>query len=149
MTQRQTNTRFKAAPQAKIAQSYYALLELHPAASSIAIRRSYRQLSKKYHPDTTKLPLDVAKAKFQQLSEAYATLSNPQRRSLYDLEIGYSRLNVIQAPNWDAPSESNSSAYLDPTDRPLSAGEVFVLVLLGLTFMVCLLLVMAIAYWRQ
>ncbi|WP_036485835.1 J domain-containing protein [Myxosarcina sp. GI1] len=149
MTQRQPNTRFTiASSKVELAQTYYGLLELHPAASNIAIRRSYRQLSKKYHPDTTKLPLDVAKAKFQQLNEAYATLSNPQRRSLYDLEIGYSRFNVIQ-PNWDSTSETvGKSAYLDPTDRPLSAGEVFVLVLLGFTFVGCLLLVVAIAYWR-
>ncbi|MGV2826484.1 J domain-containing protein [Myxosarcina sp. GI1(2024)] len=136
---------------AKLAdETYYALLELHPAASNIAIRRSYRQLSKKYHPDTTELPLHIAKAKFQQLNEAYATLSNPERRSRYDLEIGYSRLNVIQAPNWATSNleRVSKTAYLDPTDRPLSAGEVFVLLLLGVTFIGCLLLVVAIAYWR-
>ncbi|NEO46800.1 MAG: J domain-containing protein, partial [Moorea sp. SIO4A3] len=33
--------------------SYYEILGLHPSASPIAIRRAYRQLSKRYHPDTT------------------------------------------------------------------------------------------------
>jgi curved DNA-binding protein CbpA len=32
--------------------TYYALLGLHPSASAIEIRRAYRELSKKYHPDT-------------------------------------------------------------------------------------------------
>jgi curved DNA-binding protein CbpA len=137
-------------PQVKLINSYYGLMGLHPSASNIVIRRSYRQLSKKYHPDTTQLPANVATAKFQQLNEAYAVLSSPEKRSLYDLQIGYSRLNVIQAPNWSQPESHNYSrtAYLDPTDRPLSSGEIFVLVLLGFTFIGCLLLVAIMAYLR-
>ncbi|MFB8787843.1 MAG: J domain-containing protein [Potamolinea sp.] len=77
--------------------SYYGLLGLHPSASPVEIRRAYRELSKRYHPDTTDLPAVTATAKFQQLNEAYATLSNPERRVLYDYTIGYSRINVIQA----------------------------------------------------
>ncbi len=126
----------------KLINSYYALMDLHPSASTIAIRRAYRQLSKKYHPDTTQLPPNVAVAKFQRLNEAYAVLSSPEKRSLYDLKIGYSRINVIQAPSWsDTEKEQYSrTAYLDPTDRPLSSGEIFV----G-----CIGLVMAISYFRS
>jgi len=53
------------------------LLGLHPSASAIEIRRAYRELSKRYHPDTTDLPPAIAIVKFQQLNEAYAALSNP------------------------------------------------------------------------
>lgn len=67
--------------------SYYTLLRLHPTASAIEIRRAYRELSKSYHPDTTDLPSAIATAKFQQLNEAYATLSNPERRLTYDLKL--------------------------------------------------------------
>lgn len=135
----------------KLINSYYAVMDLHPSASTIAIRRAYRQLSKKYHPDTTQLPPNVAVAKFQRLNEAYAVLSSPEKRSLYDLKIGYSRINVIQAPSWsDREKEQYSrTAYLDPTDRPLSSGEIFMLVLLALTFVGCLGLVMAISYFRS
>ncbi|PSB12804.1 heat-shock protein [Pleurocapsa sp. CCALA 161] len=140
-------------PQVTLINTYYGLMGLHPSASNIAIRRSYRQLSKKYHPDTTQLPPQVAINEFQKLNEAYAVLSSPDQRSLYDLKIGYSRLNVIQAPSWsksasNQDSHSSRTAYLDPTDRPLSAGEVFVLVLLGFTFIGCLLLVAIVAYLR-
>jgi hypothetical protein len=134
--------------------SYYALLGLHPSASPLEIRRAYRELSKCYHPDTTDLPTATATTKFQQLNEAYATLSNPERRVLYDQKIGYSRLNVIQAPpNVNTPvtqsrPKYSSSAYLDPTDRPLSAGEIFALFILGLTFVGCLLLAIAIGLTR-
>ncbi len=138
-------------PQVKLINTYYGLMGLHPSASSIAIRRSYRQLSKKYHPDTTELAADLATAKFQRLNEAYAVLSSPERRSLYDLKIGYSRLNVIQAPSWSEPdvNQYSRTAYLDPTDRPLSSGEIFVLLLLGLTFAGCLILVIVMAYLRR
>ncbi|MDJ0588773.1 MAG: J domain-containing protein [Pleurocapsa sp. MO_226.B13] len=136
----------------RLANSYYGLMGLHPSASTIAIRRTYRQLSKKYHPDTTKLPPNVAVAKFQRLNEAYAVLSSPEKRSLYDLKIGYSRLNVIQEPNWSNSNSNRDShsrtAYLDPTDRPLSSGEIFMLVLLAITFIGCLGLVMTVAYFR-
>ena len=135
----------------RLVNSYYDLMDLHPSASTIAIRRAYRNLSKKYHPDTTTLPSNVAVAKFQRLNEAYAVLSSPEKRSLYDLKIGYSRINVIQAPSWsDSEQEQYSkTAYLDPTDRPLSSGEIFMLVLLALTFIGSLGLVMATSYFRS
>lgn len=137
----------------KPAQTYYELLDLHPSASVQQIRRSYRELSKLYHPDTTTLPPAVAVSKFQQLNEAYATLSSPERRFAYDLKIGYSRVTVIQ-PSLDLNrpvSESRkyrSTAYLDPTDRPLSAGEIFALFVLGLTFVACLGLVLVVGLTR-
>jgi len=137
----------------RFAHSYYGRLGLHPSASPLEIRRAYRELSKYYHPDTTELPQDVAKAKFQALNEAYATLSNPQRRALYDHQIGYSRLNVIQPPlHFQAREKSTrqvmNSAYLDSSDRPLSSGEIFVLLILGVTFLACILLVIVIGLTR-
>ncbi|MGK7872221.1 MAG: J domain-containing protein [Xenococcaceae cyanobacterium] len=140
--------------QTRLANSHYAILGLHPSAPAMEIRRAYRELSKRYHPDTTDLPSAIATAKFQQLNEAYATLSNPERRSLYDLKIRYSRSNVIQAPQDMGQSVSSSqrkwsdSAYLDPTDRPLDPGEIFALFILGLTFLGCLLLAIAIGLTR-
>ncbi|CEJ45345.1 J domain-containing protein [Umezakia ovalisporum] len=133
--------------------TYYGLLGLHPSASPIDIRRAYWQLSKRYHPDTTELPATVATAKFQQINEAYATLSNPERRLSYDAKIGYSRFGVIQAPTdlnhpVRTPYDFSRSIYLDANDRPLSAGEIFVLFVLGLTLVGCVLVAMAVAVIR-
>jgi hypothetical protein len=133
---------------------YYALLGLYPSASAQEIRRAYRELSKLYHPDTTELPGAIATTKFQQLNEAYATLSSPERRTVYDLKMGYSRVSVIRPPaDLNRPvSESrrsrSSTAYLEPTERALSAGEVFALFILGLTFVACLLLVVTVGMTR-
>ena len=151
------NTRQSAnrqlSPQTRLLNSHYAILGLHPSASAIEIRRAYRELSKRYHPDTTLLAAEVATFKFQRLNEAYAILSNPERRSLYDLKIGYSRCQVIQVPLEPSAMDTDAqgwsrSAYLDPNDRPLSAGEIFALCLLGLTLMGCLGLALLVAWLR-
>lgn len=134
----------------RIANSYYGILGLSPAASPMEIRQKYRELSKQFHPDTTVLPEAEATAQFQRLNEAYGTLSNPERRSLYDLKIGFSRYSVVQSlPDEQGESKYSNSAYLDPTDRPLSAGEIFALFIMALTFVGCLLLAIALSVWRH
>ncbi|MEM6868915.1 MAG: J domain-containing protein [Cyanobacteria bacterium P01_C01_bin.121] len=125
--------------------NFYSRLGLRPGVSVQDIRRAYRDLSKLYHPDTTELESAIATVKFQALNEAYATLSSPEKRLAYDYKIGYSRLSVMQPLRQNAPSSKpynpKDSAYLDPTDRPLSPGELFALFILGLTFIACLILV--------
>ncbi|MEM8505998.1 MAG: J domain-containing protein [Cyanobacteria bacterium P01_D01_bin.1] len=136
---------------AERSRSHYDLLGLRSNASVQEIRRAYRDLSKLYHPDTTELESAIATRKFQALNEAYAVLSSPEKRISYDYKIGYSRLSVMQPLNSNRsdglPPKSydpTASAYLDPTDRPLSAGELFALFILGVTFIGCLLLVFTI-----
>ncbi|MEM6591970.1 MAG: J domain-containing protein [Cyanobacteria bacterium P01_C01_bin.73] len=138
----------------QLVDKYYTLLGLKPGASVQAIRRAYWELSKRYHPDTTTLPAAIATERFQQLNEAYATLSNPERRLAYDLKIGYSPIAVMQPrPGLNQPGSTHpssggnqrSSSYLDPTDRPLSPGELFALFILGVTFVACLLLVITVS----
>ena len=133
--------------------NYYERLAVHPSASPMEIRQAYRELSKKYHPDTTTLPPATATVKFQALNEAYAAISNPERRLAYDLKIGYSRLLVVQPsahfhPLTRRADKYRSSAYLDPTDRPLSGGEIFAVFMLIATFVGCLVLAIAIGISR-
>lgn len=142
----------KSPYQKVLAGSHYALLGLHPAASVREIRQAYRDLSKQYHPDTTLLPASIATTKFQQLNEAYATLSSPEQRQAYDRKIGYSSVSVMQPlpslKQTSANPQYSSSAYLDPTDRPLSPGEIFALFILGITFLACLFLAITIGLTR-
>jgi DnaJ domain len=135
---------------ASLSSDYYALLGLKPSASVREIRQAYRELSKLYHPDTTTLPSAIATAKFQRLNEAYATLSSADQRLAYDQKAGYSRVVVSQPlPNLSQPQpKSNSSAYIDATDRPLSPGEIFALFILGVTFVGCLVLAIAIGFTK-
>ena len=60
---------------------YHALLGVHPDADSDELRRAWRQLALRWHPDRAG---DVAKATFQRLSAAYTVLSDPIARAAYD-----------------------------------------------------------------
>jgi DnaJ domain len=129
---------------------HYTLLGVRPFASGQEIRQAYREMSKLYHPDTTQLPPEIATQKFQQLNEAYGTLSNADRKTAYDLKMGYSRVTVVQPlPSLNRPQPRyTDSAYLDAHDRPLSAGELFALFILGVTFVGCLVLAITIGLTR-
>ena len=61
---------------------YYDRLGLSKDASQDEIKRAYRKLSKKYHPDTNKEP--GAEEKYKEILEAYETLSDAQKRAAYD-----------------------------------------------------------------
>ena len=64
-------------------RDYYEVLGVSKSASDAEIKKAYRQLAKKYHPDTN--PGDKeAEAKFKEASEAYAVLSDAEKRRQYD-----------------------------------------------------------------
>jgi curved DNA-binding protein len=63
---------------------YYQLLGVGRDASPDEIKKAYRKLALKYHPDKAKGDKKVAEEKFKQISEAYAVLSNPEKRKEYD-----------------------------------------------------------------
>lgn len=64
-------------------RDYYEVLGIPKSADDAAIKKAYRQLAKKYHPDTNPGNQE-AEAKFKEASEAYAVLSDPQKRQQYD-----------------------------------------------------------------
>src|SRR5690349_23551605 len=61
---------------------YYAALGVERGASAEVIRKAYRRLAQKYHPDVSKEP--DAEAKFKEVAEAYQTLKDPEKRAAYD-----------------------------------------------------------------
>ena len=69
-------------------RDYYEVLGVSKDADDATIKKAYRQLAKKYHPDTN--PGDAeAEKKFKEASEAYAVLSDPEKRRQYD-QFGHS-----------------------------------------------------------
>ncbi len=65
-------------------RDYYEVLGVAKDASQDDIKKAYRSLAKKYHPDVSTEPKDVAEAKFKEISEAYEILSDEEKRKLYD-----------------------------------------------------------------
>ena len=61
---------------------YYAALGVERGASQEEIKKAYRRLAQKYHPDVSKEP--EAEERFKQIAEAYATLKDPEKRAAYD-----------------------------------------------------------------
>ena len=66
-------------------KDYYKILELSPDANEDAIKKSFRKLAKKYHPDTNGGDPKAA-AKVQEINEAYSVLSDEAKRKAYDDE---------------------------------------------------------------
>src|SRR3954467_5136101 len=70
-------------------QEYYDTLKVDRKASQDDIRKSYRRLARKYHPDLN--PGDkAAEDRFKSLQEAYDVLSDPKKRQMYDQQGFYS-----------------------------------------------------------
>ncbi|MED5465405.1 MAG: molecular chaperone DnaJ [Myxococcota bacterium] len=63
-------------------RDYYEVLEVGREADASSIKKAYRRLAMKYHPDRNDSP--DAEAKFKEASEAYEVLSDNQKRDLYD-----------------------------------------------------------------
>ncbi|KAK4771312.1 hypothetical protein SAY87_031844 [Trapa incisa] len=63
---------------------YYKILQVDRSAKDDDLKKAYRKLAMKWHPDKNPNNKKDAEAKFKQISEAYDVLSDPQKRAIYD-----------------------------------------------------------------
>ncbi|WP_054759350.1 DnaJ C-terminal domain-containing protein [Methylomonas koyamae] len=94
-------------------KDYYQILGVSRDAALADIKKAYRKLARKYHPDISKEP--DAEAKMKEINEAYAVLSDTEKRAAYDqLGRGYrSGQEFHPPPNWDAGFEFSSGDAAD------------------------------------
>ena len=65
-------------------KDYYEILGVEKTANDEELKKAYRKMAKKYHPDANPDNKAEAEAKFKEVNEAYEVLSNPQKRKMYD-----------------------------------------------------------------
>src|SRR5689334_23853503 len=76
-------------------KDYYGILGVKKDASADEIRKAFRKLARKYHPDVN--PGDkIAEEKFKEISEANDVLSDPKKRKVYD-QLGFYSDNIDPA----------------------------------------------------
>jgi curved DNA-binding protein CbpA len=82
--------------------NYYLVLDVDSMATEAEIRRSYRRLAKKYHPDLHPHRREWAQGQFRTVSEAYRVLGDPERREAYDIRyrLLFRRDDKKRPPGW-------------------------------------------------
>lgn len=90
-----------------VKKDYYEVLGVGRDASTEAIKKAYRKLAKKYHPDSNSGNTQ-AEQKFKEVSEAYSVLSDPEKKKLYD-QFGHAAFD----PNASGSYDSAGGAYGD------------------------------------
>ena len=97
-------------------KDYYTVMGVERDASQDEIKRAYRKLARKYHPDVSKE--SDAEVRFKELGEAYAVLKDPEKRAAYD-QLGSdwkAGQDFKPPPDWNAGFEfsgSDASAHSD------------------------------------
>src|SRR5687768_83447 len=87
-------------------KDYYAVIGVSRTASQDEIKRAYRRLAVKYHPD--KNPDPQAQQRIVEINEAYDVVGDPEKRNAYDQRLDNPWAEVITAPD---PPKHRDPAY--------------------------------------
>ena len=103
-------------------KNYYKVLGINRKAGPEKIKRAYRQAAKRYHPDVS----PRSEGKFREVQEAYETLSNPEKKALYDRENLRKRPPAVgPQPPHSYPLRSYPSGLFNEIDQFFARFEDF------------------------
>ncbi|CAN1129644.1 DnaJ homolog subfamily B member 4 [Linum perenne] len=95
---------------------YYSILQVNKNATDDDLKKAYRKLAMKWHPDKNPNNKKQAEAKFKEISEAYDVLSDPQKRAIYD-QYGEEGLKG-QVPPPDPSGGGGGATFFSTGDGP-------------------------------
>ena len=95
-------------------RDYYEVLGVNKGASADEIKKAYRKLAKKYHPDLNPDDKAGAEAKFKEASEAYEVLSDPDKKSRYD-QFGHAGVDPNAAAGYGGGGFGGFGGFEDLT----------------------------------
>ena len=102
-------------------KDYYSILGVDRSAATDAIKKAYRKLAHKYHPDVSKDP--QGEEKFKEVAEAYETLKDPEKRAAYD-QLGRHQpgQDFQPPPGWGAQHGDAQYSFDDADLADIFAG---------------------------
>ena len=103
-------------------KDYYSILEVWPTSSIDEIKRSYFRLAKLYHPDVAG-DTDENKDKFKLINEAFAVLSDPQKRQLYDESLRKSKSSTKGAAALKESDKRSASLTFTQAKEAIRSGR--------------------------
>ena len=106
-------------------KDYYKILSIESNANAEEIKKAYRKLALKYHPDINKS--SMANDNFMQINEAYRVLIDDQKRKLYDINLKYgleTRELIIKHDKYrEGDGKKYGTAYKYPKQPPRTSRQ--------------------------
>ena len=93
-------------------EDFYSLLGVERNASDEEIKKNYRRMAMKFHPDRNKDNPEAAEVKFKQIKEAYEILSDPKKRAAYD-QFGHAGVDPSMSGGRGAGGFSGAEGFSD------------------------------------
>ena len=99
-------------------RDYYEVLGIEKGADERSIKKAYRKLARKHHPDASDESPEVAEKKFKEISEAYEVLADSEKRSRYD-QFGHDGVDFGGGGfSWDQFSHQGDICLLYTSPSP-------------------------------